>query len=164
MPTCRATASAVRRVVAGDHDDLEPEVPERADRGGRVLLDRVGDRDDAGGRPSTATYIAVLPSAASRAAVSSSVDGVDARVGEQLACGRPAPRARRRSPARPWPVTESNALALGERDPPRLGARDDRRGERMLRGALGRRHQPEQLLLVEAVGDDDVGQGRLALR
>ena len=125
MPTWRAIASAVRRVVAGDHHDLDAQPLERAMAGGRVRLDRVRDGDHPGGPPSTATSIGVFPSADKRSVSASSVER-----------SRPASASRAAWPTStwcpstvartPWPVTESNSARRerprGASAPPTIAA------------------------------------------
>ncbi len=60
LPRDRVRGAAV---VAGEQHGRETEVAQFGDRRARGLLDGVGDDDDRADRPSTASQIAVLPSA-----------------------------------------------------------------------------------------------------
>ena len=73
---------------------------------------------------------------------------------------RPPPRPSTRAMA-PWPGMFWNSLAASSGSSS-LGAADDRLGQRMLRRALDRGDQPQELALVESV-DDDVRHLGLAL-
>ena len=89
------------------------------------------------GRPSTATSMGVLPSAASRSRSAASGAGIDARARSSR---RRLPTStcadRRRGPARPAPVIESNSAASGSGQAAVPGAGHDRGRQRVLGGAL----------------------------
>ena len=132
-PTCRAMASAVRAVVAGQHPDLEAQRPQLRDRLARLRLERVGDGDQ---RRRAAVDRHVHRRGAARGdrlrrrqAVQSTPS---ARVGAPVAehdLARP-----RRSRCMPCPAIASNAVGRGtvepalaaaaRRSPRRAGARE----------------------------------------
>ena len=137
-------------VVAGDHDDVDAEPAQRGDRGGRVVLDGVGDREHAGGlgrrrRPGSGS----CPARTARSAIGSQRAGVDAGVGQQ-----PGGADQHRVPVHGG----LHALAGDRVEPGRrrdgqaavAGAGDDRGGERVLAVGLRRGHQRQQLVLVAA--------------
>ena len=96
-----------------------PRSPKRADGGGRVLLDRVGDRDDAGGTAVDGDEDRGLalggepPGRLPRA----SSESTPASASSSLAADQHR-RVRRRSPGRPWPVIGVEVARLAESDPP----------------------------------------------
>src|SRR5205823_7675194 len=118
----------------GQHADADPVLAQRLERAGGALLDRIGDRDEAGGASvhrDQHDTLRVLPQ----------------RIGpfEQLV-GRDAEGCEKR------PVADSNALAIDgpnyalaglrsevvdrlEREAALFGRPDDRRGERVLAAA-----------------------------
>ena len=62
MPSLRGDGLCGRPVVAGQHDDADPVLLQGADGVRRAGLDRVGDGEEPGKRPSTAARMTVAPS------------------------------------------------------------------------------------------------------
>ena len=151
MPSARATASRGRAAVAGQHHDADARRrAARAIASGVVALIGSATPSSPASRPSTATNIDRLRRrrAAPRA-----------RVGERRRASTPSSLDQRALPsatapavdhadARPCPAIDSKLGAIAERDAARLGARDDRRGQRMLAAALEARREPQQLVLA----------------
>ena len=62
----------------------------------------------------------------------------------------------------PLPVIESKSVVADELEFSVAGAGDDRLGERVLGGLFGRGDETQHRRHVDAVGDDDVGEGWFA--
>ena len=141
MPTCAAMASRGRRVVAGEHDDLEAELLEAGHGRRGARLERVGDGDaPRPARRPRRRSSTVLPSPAS-------ARGPLAGVRRRAARCRPTTVWPSTTAAMPWPAIASNpvgrrhldaALRRRRRRSPRpAGARC--RARRRPRGAAARR-------------------------
>ena len=150
-------------VVAGDHHDLEAELPEGGDGGARVGLDRIGDRDDPGDPIVEGDEDGRLAFVRETRRLVLERGGLDARRLEEDALAHEDPAS---AESGPDPVAgdrlEARRHERGETAPGR--AVDDRRCQRVLRVAFGGGRQGEDRVDLEPGRRHDVGDGRLAER
>ena len=163
MPSCRATASAVRLRIAGEHHDAHARALERRDRFRRAFLDRVGDRGDARApcRPRRRTRPSWLRARQASARASQ-------RCVSMPRCARKArlPTSTRlpsMSACTPRPLTASNAPAGRGVRPRALAPSTIAMRDRMLGKLLHARDQRQRFILRNALGDE-IGQRGTAER
>ena len=133
--------------VAGRHDDAEAE-PRAARRSPPPSSPSAGRRPPTSpaSRPSIATAITVSPASAARVGLGRRRRHPE-RGHHPRRC-RARPPGPRRVPRTPMPVDRLEVRHRRQRDAPRLGAADDRLGERMLGAALEARGEAQELGLV----------------
>ena len=152
MPSCDATARAVVRLSPVSITMRRPSSRSACKRGLRRRLDRIGDRDDAGGAAVDRDIDrggAILPRglrggveiAASRRSVRPSASHCRAR--------RPC---HRRSRSRPCRKATAKSLTSPRLELARLGGIQDRLRQRMLAAALDAGGKPQHFAFLEAFG------------
>ena len=131
--------------VARQHDDAQALLVQQPDRFRRRCPDRIGDAEQAGRLPSTATNMTVWPSPRNASAACSSSPGAmpqclrTARVAQ---CDRLCPPT---VPATPLPVIERKSLTAASARSCAPARRDDRGRQRMFAGAFQAGGQPQQV-------------------
>ena len=150
-------------VVTGQHDHVDAQAAQRRDRGSRVVLDRVGDREHPG-------RLAVDGGQHRRLALPGQLGGGGLQGAGADAGGGQQPGAADQDRV---PVHGGlDALAGDRPEPGRLrdvhapagGTGHDRGGQRVLAVGLRGGHQCQQLVLVPSPGGPDVGEGGLGPR
>ena len=148
-------------VVAGGHDDLEPELMQRLHRLGGALLDRIGDGDETGKLAVVGQHhhrLAIAAAALRGVREGRNVDAGalhQARVAEE-------DRAAVEAALDTLPGDRVEVGGLAGLQAFLFGAAEYRLGKGMLAPRLQRGRQAQHLVLLEAGRGFDPGQGRLA--
>ena len=156
MPTSRAIASAVARLSPVSIQTSRPSAFELRDRLARLGLQRVGDRDQAGGLAVDRDEHRRRAVAGQRRRRARPARRVDMPISHRAArlpskTSRPSTRA-----WMPWPANAWKCSRLGQLESELARAADDRLAERVLGADLGRGGQAQQLASRSrpSAGDD----------
>ena len=147
IPARRAMASAVRRVVAGQHDDLEAQgLQSRSTAAGAPSLRASATAASPARRPSTAAKTAVFPSRGQRLGGGREPGSIDPPAGHEP-CAADDDLPPFDHGLDPLPFQGGELRSAGNGELPGAGLSEKGLGQRMLGRLFGRGHQAQELVL-----------------